>query len=499
VHGQLFVVLLIIMPSPGGQVLWSDLYAIGKALDDLADTLSIPSFDYSKLADNNDTPFPLPSTVAATFGYRFFLDGSPADMSITDEYIVPTLGIDGTPYQMPNDTLVELAVDGYLYFMNTAEGCWCNTMFQVNQAGGTSPGSEKWTLTPVSTPMGCCQTLPVADIGDLLDAAQFFIPAANIIAYKSLLHSGPNPDWLRGPRCTGDGNNVDYKMVKNGTTPSLYNVKAATRQMAGYFTWPVKEDWLNWIVGNINSILDSCCGAVANKIKDPATGNFVMENCMPTFDMVRYTLGLNYPEFPSQPGCVTDPAGWFNGCGAGSGSCPGALVYAATLTQLSQLITDLATQIKPYSATCVPCPDTCPPGPLTLITSGVEPCCQDEGPDEEGSGTMTFSGIESITLYWNGVNGYESSNVGTWTQSFYGEPGCSGDAIFTQSGTCSAFVGCDPGNVSTPPSYSATISALGFTIFASNAAYPMGAVMPNFYQCSSTSGFAGGGTATLSV
>jgi hypothetical protein len=501
------------MPTAGGQVLWSDLKAIGDAVDALATTLAIPSTDYLPLKNINDTPFPLSATVAASFGYRFFMTGSPGSMAITDHYIVTALGPGGSTYQMPNATLAQLASDGYLYFVNTADGCWCKTIFLVNQQGTTTPNGEKWRLEAVGGDMGCCQTLDVPDVGDLLDSDQHFIPAAYITDYTVVPFPGVTPQWVYGPRCQGDASdNVDYELVQNPAVGTQSNVQLATRQMSGYFTWPVKQDWLNWIVGNINSILAICCGAKENSVKNRSTGNYVSVNCPVSFDDLCYTLGVNHPDFTGQPGCITDAAGWFNGCGAGSGSCSGQLLYAATLVQLQQLITDMPGQLQPYQSTCPTC-STCYVGDtMNMVSSGFSDCDCNLGYTNQFS-IEEINGLDSVTLFWNSAtNSYIAENVGSATVNYYDDVNCTEmDSSYPVDGTFTITATCNYSTAGVPISWGVSIefipegsqAVLG-AAWGSNYGQLNSPISgPNCYNPISNTGTAGqlfgGGTVTLIV
>jgi hypothetical protein len=195
------------MPSSGDQVKWSDTKAIGDLVDAVAQAMNIVA--YAPLAQQDNTPFPLSGPISADFGYRFYMTGSPTDMSVTDNFIVTALGAPGSPeqYQMPNPTLAQLAADGNLYFVNAADGCWCNTIFQVTGESSPAvltPGSQSWQLKQVGGDLDCCQSLYVPDVGDSLISgnpavpSQYFIPSSYLSGYINTTYSGASPAWVYG-------------------------------------------------------------------------------------------------------------------------------------------------------------------------------------------------------------------------------------------------------------------------------------------------------------
>ena len=498
----------MVVCAPNTQIKWSDFYELGKAVDALATSFS--TRDYIPLASMDHTPWSLKSTQEFEFYQNFEVEFIPPLKETLAGFPVATVKAryisdkNGLSLSLPNQVLKNLADDGNLYCTVTDE-CWCPTLFKVGRAyigGGvfdytlesvhSTPrvdikvgkvyiGDGVFKSTSVSDPgapgvdqMSCCQTIPVPEIGDLLNYEQKIIPAAWAIQWST--RPGPTFPGKKQedvPKCTvaADGVILEYD-ANNIVKPNRWELSAARRKVTGTLVWPIKKEWMNMLMCKLSQILfsDFNGGAQAAKmLKDGVPAPFMVAGCCITAEDLRYTLvhlgliSIANDGYFGGPGTIPLPAADYNHymghtLGDAGGDChffhdmpwdnivlvckdddnaPPApsipiKVYCQTLTDINTVVEYIAAAVKPFDpfTPCVAACNLCCDNAfgLEVVFSGVEWCtCAYIGQDDiafashYGTITLPAALTGAYDLVPIGINAWEVTVPNEITISVCGE------------------------------------------------------------------------------
>ena len=400
----------------GDQITWGDFYSVAVNIDAMAATMNVSG--YSKLLENNDTPFPLDAVVPLSFSYRFDVvegDGFP---EITSHWMKASGG-GGVPMPEP---LASLAAAGHLYFRNDPDDCWCSTLFRVVPIGSL----YKLVEIDDTTDAGCCQTLSVPDVGDLLDRTQKFIPSGYSAFYNPGIDVDSSESKLTDnvPRCVKDTEEgALFEFTK--TEGNHYDITGCERDMSGILTWPILSDWMTALTDAITTIIDGSCGAYEESIwVDGETDTYIEPGCFPDFEDLQWTLQQNDESVMDDAGCMGDSGSlpWEETtCGGGYCDNGNLLVYKATLDQLNTIVSDLDGQLEPHSEECDnTCASTCPPGApkLTWVEGWVSTitqciCAGEVSDTKEFTNPLHVATKMTITGSVDDVLTFNGSPIGT--------------------------------------------------------------------------------------
>ncbi len=234
----------------GAMVAWPPMRELAENIDALAVALNTPS--YTRLVDIADAPFQFTDKVAATGQfYQFF---SVSGATVTDRYLSSD-AFGTSVYTFPETNLGELMAHDELYFVMDQDDCLCKTLFKVEG----SPESPTFTETSAS---GCCQTIPVPEVGALIYQGQHFFPSAILAGYF-----GTNEEDCCGccvpfanptsPACLNSSDATMYVKTGEADENGCFSVTGVSRNIvSGYFTWPFKKRYMELLVDKLNYILD---------------------------------------------------------------------------------------------------------------------------------------------------------------------------------------------------------------------------------------------------
>jgi hypothetical protein len=254
----------------GEMVAWPPMRELAENIDALAVALNTPG--YTPLLGITDAPFQFEDKVAATGQfYQFF---SLAGATVTDRYLSSD-AFGASVYTFPETNLGNLMQHDELFFVMDQDNCLCKTLFKVE---GT-PESPTFTETSAS---GCCQSIPVPEVGALVYQNQHFFPSAILAGYFGASFDdcceccSPSPN-LSQPACLGS---ADATMqVKSGPADGqgCFPVTGVSRNIvSGYFTWPFKKRYMELLVDKLDYILQ-CSRNDGIKPQDAATPAAVSE------------------------------------------------------------------------------------------------------------------------------------------------------------------------------------------------------------------------------
>jgi hypothetical protein len=254
----------------GATVAWPPMRELAENIDALAVALNTPG--YTPLIGIADAPFQFTDKVAATGQfYQFF---GLAGATVTDRYLSSD-AFGTSVYTFPETNLGNLMQHDELFFVMDQDNCLCKTLFKVE---GT-PESPTFTETSAS---GCCQSIPVPEVGALVYQNQHFFPSAILAGYFGASFDdcceccSPSPN-LSQPACLGS---ADATMqVKSGPADGqgCFPVTGVSRNIvSGYFTWPFKKRYMELLVDKLDYILQ-CSRNDGIKPRDAATPAEVSE------------------------------------------------------------------------------------------------------------------------------------------------------------------------------------------------------------------------------
>ena len=254
----------------GATVAWPPMRELAENIDALAVALNTPS--YTRLVDIADAPFQFTDKVAATGQfYQFFSVGG---ATVTDRYLSSD-ALGAAIYSFPEANLGELMTHDELYFVMDQDDCLCKTLFKVE---GT-PESPTFTETSAS---GCCQTIPVPEVGALIYQNQHFFPSAILAGYFGTSFEDccecciPSADPT-SPACLDSSDATMYVKTGAADENGCLSVTGVSRNIvSGYFTWPFKKRYMDLLIEKLNYILN-CERNDGIKPRDAATPAAVSE------------------------------------------------------------------------------------------------------------------------------------------------------------------------------------------------------------------------------
>lgn len=356
--------------SAGQQITWKETRDLAQLIDELAGRMGTP--DYVPLLTDMTTPFPLTETPDIKFTLEFEI----SDPSVTDDDgEAPEIreqrmmtGVEGGATALRlEEPLSNLAESGDLYFLHNEDDCWCKTLFQVHDG-------PFYYLTEVEEPeWRCsCQTIEVPDWPERLDYGQKIIPAAYAKDWYIIGWNGEpgtdTADWITSKRCEEDGGLLcHYGIVPMAEGPNSRAgfMKLAQREMKGVFTWPIRAKWFDAMKERVDQIL-ACpnnCGARKGMILKNGTGSegvdpeYIPDHCPASWCDIVWTMN---PGGNDSPGCLTDECKlpWHVLTCQSEICAEGPKMYAHTINQFEDVLTNIEAWVYPYSSTCeTPDPD----------------------------------------------------------------------------------------------------------------------------------------------
>lgn len=314
--------------SPGSQISWSDFVELANAVDGAGSTAE----GYTPLVQEG-TIWVLPGKITMSSWYVFELPlVEDPTATIQRQYIQDPYG--AGRMELALEALIEI---GDLHFVHEADGCWCTSIFQVARDGGD------FTLVEIGGTLGCCQSIPVPVNGEELSYNQYWIPAAYVSYYRrKTVVSQKYPQLIYGPKCEeGPESGIFYE--RQEFEPRKYTLFNAGREIAGYYTWPIRSAYLAAIrskIEEILGILKSDGASFYYYTSDmEATAELIPKYCAVTWPDLIYSVNLAYGG-GTDPGCLqavgSDP---WTVVTCGGELCDGYVkVYCYTLIHLSQAI-----------------------------------------------------------------------------------------------------------------------------------------------------------------
>ena len=218
--------------APGDDVKWSDLRQIMQRIKNAAATLGY-SGEYESPLDKETSPYSEAWTIDIELYQTFNVDGSG---TITASYL--TESSESTTPWMPSGYIETAATLGDLIFMADADGCWCKTMWNVVEGDGAFQ-----LEATTGTSLGCCQTIPVPVVGDVLDGSQVWIPPR----LKNMTMT--DSDWHETAKCSGNGSGIFY--LGNSSTKKLVT---AQRYLTGHLTLIIRKKHFEEILTEVKTL-----------------------------------------------------------------------------------------------------------------------------------------------------------------------------------------------------------------------------------------------------
>lgn len=307
------------------KVTWDGVRDVAKQIDELAETLNLTqrlrNDNIKPLLEDDELPFMLEKPVAKSFVYHFNLEPKTSPSKVTEH------GIKNAPYEDTATFTLEppmdkLAEDGNLFFVHVKDPCWCKTIFrvtkeadapecQLQEVGKFSGNPEHPNKDP---DIGCCQTLKIPDVGELLGYDQHIIPAGLIAHYsRGMLGS---PGWKPFPKCVSMGYGVGLRFTIADSDTGNTFINGAERQMTGVFVWPIRRKWMDLLVARIVKILSfsvhkgglfTVVGGYAPDFTYRVEG--IGWGCGVTLNDVIYTLRKKTTQLETKPGCISKSTG----------------------------------------------------------------------------------------------------------------------------------------------------------------------------------------------
>jgi len=344
-------------------VTWSVFHSLGQAVDALAVTLNTPN--YTPMADFMDMPFNFQDPPAFTGAVYFGL--AEESLEVTNQRLVADHLIPSTWVAL--ERFRNLIDAGDLFLMVEAEGCWCNTLFQVLRDGDQS------FLRAVgdANSVGCCQTLYVPEAGGFLDYGQHVIPAAWAEYYRNnpVFSDNSAGRVLEEDRCVTGLDGIGFFFREPPTGGNLMELYAATRKLEGKFVWPIRARFMQKLWSQIKYIM--YCENHGGVIEESVIDHIVNEGG-PSESIVWTETGCSpwIPDFIKTlrretklayaPGCLVDglvtwnePVGdqklpWNEITCAGL-ECEGngPRIYCETISQLEVVIQEIGLRLNPYT------------------------------------------------------------------------------------------------------------------------------------------------------
>ncbi len=377
--------------SPGDKITWKLVKQLADEIDQLAATKGTPG--YAPLRSIADMPFDQPEVKKFKGAVLFYVSNPGAQ--VTSQYL--SNGLQSTVVASLPPSLKKMGEIDELFLVHEEDGCICTTIFAVDTTTG------KPVLKEANASLGCCQTLFVPQVGDALDASQNLIPGAKAQHFST--NGAPNDQvWEIRGACRNEDALAAFKFDIAGRdeAPMLL----ATRELEGYFTWPIKRRYMDAMIDKLKYIL-SCAnssGAERDKVRketdDPISGHaFVPEGCELTICALATDRKLRGLISASNPGCVYEDCERVDSieptypwdsptCGGANCGTGGPKFYCQTLKDLSQIVAAAKNGLKRYSAgkQCRPC----------SCSFGLE--CEDHTGMAESCWPITYFDGEVVTL-----------------------------------------------------------------------------------------------------
>ena len=321
----------------------------------LAGTTSVP-FAYTDPGNPNgdtSTPFHLGAVVPVSFAYWFNVTPGTEYPHIVTQYMASG----GAPISL-DEPLATLANNGDLFFCCTASGgCWCQYVFKV------VPQDSGYALamldSGVSDPTGCVVTIPIPADGADLDTDQKVIPSGWSKYYNMGISAvtGLGVQVKNKQRCIVDSaTGAHFSFEEESSHHGHYKIVSCSRDMGGYFAWPVRSKWMDSILDKLIQIADPANHrGVAWDVAAPTlcnpqyvhdtSGQWIPPGCTCNLADIIYTLKTYAgPALPANPGCITSEVstGWpWNAVTCGGETCGDTgkpQVYKETLDQLKTIV-----------------------------------------------------------------------------------------------------------------------------------------------------------------
>jgi hypothetical protein len=232
------------------RVTWPPFRRLAENIDALAVTLATPG--YEKLVDIEDAPFQFKDKIEVDLFQYYSL--SPNGF-VTGSFLTENPTAASGPYSLQTEKLSELFDKEELYFVLERDSCLCSTVFKV---GGTRAAPT--LLKANAATSGCCQTVDIPVEGARVYDNQHFFPSAILKRYfgsvpedcceccAPLLNTSV-------PACVNSSSDQMYVDVGE-TTGDCPDVVGVSRNVNGYFTWPIKKRYMDLLVEKINFILE---------------------------------------------------------------------------------------------------------------------------------------------------------------------------------------------------------------------------------------------------
>jgi hypothetical protein len=292
----------------GDPVKWDHLRTIMQRIKTAATTLGWAD-QYSSPLDEVHSPYSIPWPISMELYQTFEVDH---DNTVTAAYL--TEEGESTDPWTPTNYVADAAEAGDLVLVADADGCWCKSMWLV------VPGSNGgFTLKETSgSSMGCCQTLKVPNVGDVLDEEQYWVT-------REVLESNPDERWHEADRCTSGPGGLLYK------GDAYHQLQTVQRKVSGNLTLIIRKAHFEQILtevkqlaqtsGHLRPIFEIGWSATCALYADICTGSELVPPTGATMEqwlfdltnnMVGGLAGHSYdPALFEDPGCTAS----YNSCG----------------------------------------------------------------------------------------------------------------------------------------------------------------------------------------
>jgi len=383
--------------NPNEEMSWPPVKVIIDGIDDLGASLNTP--DYVELREDQRRPFKFDDVQRGITFYQAFDLAGLGDGTITKRYLSDDPYGDN-PWEPSDIVLKNMAEDEDLFFVANPDGCICKTIFMVKKEGGN------YTLSEISE-MGCCQSLFVPEVGDIVPDGQNIVPTRPLASYIRRGNPIEGQQRYDGGICKKNSHGVGYKFLTSAKEAPL---KTVARKFTGYLTWMARADYMATMWEKLDFILNCCRNGGSDsdtwwaEYLDPP-GRRETE-CSPSLCEILKTL-LHDGDISSSPGCLVEAGEcvepWEEPtCGGENCGGEGPKFYCETLNQMDEVIKKIESSVRPYEA------------------SGLVGCCCTPG-SSSGEGA---DGQSTVCLAYRSDGLTEPPNPACWVKKLEIETTC---------------------------------------------------------------------------